>query len=492
MNTKLKNLAFIGVFVLCLVLVLLVLILTQPKAPDNEETPVADTSVYLHEGTKDDVKSIVIKNEHGEFEILQNAKGFYIPEFEGLKQNSTVMGAIGNCATKIKASALVEENAADLEKYGLSEGSPKASAFVTLKSGEQYTVYYGNTVPGSSAVYARMGGSTSVYALPSNSSNYFYYAKENLISVAITDEIANANVAPVIDRLTVTRKDLEHEIVFVDDSKKHGADEISVVSAQVMIEPVYAGLDVITAEPIVFGLWGLSATQAVVAFPTADDLRNYGIADPYCEVNLDAELQNYNLKIGNVAYYEESANGETSVPAAYYGYFKGVDAIFIFNVSQIPWVNFEIIDIISPMMTSNYIVTLDYMKIEFDNKAKTSYYYDVTGDTELAVLDVTVNGEPAVAEDFQTFYQFVLSCPIEGLCLTEPPEGAKQICFIEFMNENGTFDTLEFFDAGNNEVIIKLNGHTSFTQHKSYLNTLEKNAELLANGATSDELQMVW
>ena len=490
MNTKVRNLLFIGVFVLCMALVLLLLVVTQPKAP--EEEVAVDTTITLHSGTKDDVKSLVIKNEHSEFKIEQNVKGFYIAEFEGLKQNTTTMGAAGNCATSIKASALVEENATDFAKYGLSDENPKASVFVTLKNGEEYTVYFGNDIPNSSSVYCRMADSQSVYAISKNSTGYFYYAKERFISVAIKGEIANANVAPVIDRLTINRKDLDYEIVFVDDSKKHSASEISVISAQVMIEPVYAGLDVTTAEPVIFGFWGLSAKEAVVAFPTEADFEKYGLLDPFCEVNLQAELQEYNLKIGNVAYYEESATGDTSVPAAYYGYFSDVDAIFIFSTSDIPWVDMKPMDVISPMMTANYIITVDYIKLEFDNAEKTSYNFDITGDTEKAEMTVDLAGTSIDEEHFKIFYQYLLKCPIEDLCFTEPAEDAKMLCKVEIMNNNGTSDTLEFFEAGNNEVIIKLNGHTSFRQHKSYLDTLEKNTELIANGATGDDLQMVW
>ena len=74
MNTKVRNLLFIGVFVLCMALVLLLLVVTQPKAP--EEEVAVDTTITLHSGTKDDVKSLVIKNEHSEFKIKSDTVQF--------------------------------------------------------------------------------------------------------------------------------------------------------------------------------------------------------------------------------------------------------------------------------------------------------------------------------------------------------------------------------------------------------------------------------
>ena len=86
----------------------------------------------------------------------------------------------------------------------------------------------------------------------------------------------------------------------------------------------------------------------------------------------------------------------------------------------------------------------------------------------------------------------MLKCPIDALCLEEPASDAKLLATIEFARASGGGDTLEFYDAGNNRVIIKLNGTTSFSQPRSYLNVLESNLALFASGAPADELQEVW
>ena len=122
MKSRAKTLIFIGIFVACLALVSLVLVLTQPKT-DKEDNPAANNSqtipIVTHE--RDEVASMKITNASGEYTITQNAKGFTITELEGLKQNTTTMGAAGNCITKINAQALAEENASDLAKYGLED-----------------------------------------------------------------------------------------------------------------------------------------------------------------------------------------------------------------------------------------------------------------------------------------------------------------------------------------------------------------------------------
>lgn len=493
MKSKAKNLIFIGIFVLCLLAVLAVLVLTQPKTDNEDDNPIENTSVTVRTGLKDDIESMVIKNASGEYTVMQNAKGFYVKELGDLKQNGTTLGAAGNCVSTIKATALAEENAEDLEKYGLSDDNPKAQAEVKLKDGSTYKVLYGIDAPDGKSVYVRLSDSRDVYTVLASSSRYFYNAKEEYISLIVMNPITSDNVAPTIDLLTVKRKDLDYDIIFEDDTKNYAADEVSMASSQVMISPVYAYLDITNSNDVIYGLWGLTAAEAMVPFPTEEDFDKYGLSDPFCSVELNAELQTYKLLIGDVAeYFKDDSGNDTNLPAYYYGYFEGIDVIFKFNAEDLPWALFMPVDILSSMMTSNYIYALDFIDIDIHDEEEKEYYIDVTGDIESGALECSLDGNPANVEDFKILYQFILKCPIDDLCLEDPAEDAKLLTRIEFAREAGGGDILEFYDGGANRVIIKLNGTTSFSQPKSYIDVLAKNMELFKNGASGDELQMVW
>lgn len=491
MTKRVKSLVFIGIFVLCLALVFAVLVLTQPggdevDAKENEKISVLN-------GDKDNVAKMTIKNETGEYTIAQNAKGFYVEELGGLNQNSTVLSAAGNCASAVKAQAVVEEKAENFEKYGLSDENPSASVFVTLKDGMSYTLLFGIDSPDGKTVYMRLKDSDKVYAVLSSSSRYFYYDKESFISLVVLNQIASESVAPTIDRMTVTRKDLDYDIIFVDDSKNYATGDVAMASSQVMISPVYAYLDIVNSNAIMYGLWGLTAEGAVVSFPTEEDFAEYGLDDPFCTVELNAELQTYKLLIGNVAAYAKDANGsDTTEALSYYGYFEGIDAIFVFSAPSVPWASFMPIDILSSMMTSNYIYMLDYIDIDLHNGEDIRYYFDITGDVDAGILECSLDGKPVNIDDFKIMYQFILKCPIDDICLTDPDEGAKLLCRIDFKRIDEGGDILEFYDDGSNRVIIKLNGTTSFSQPKSYLDVLCSNLKIFAEGASGDDLMMIW
>ena len=81
-----------------------------------------------------------------------------------------------------------------------------------------------------------------MYVVLTNSAGYFYSPKESYISLIVQQGIASESVAPTIDHMIITRKDLDYDIEFIDDSKKYSADEVSMASSQVMISPVYAYL----------------------------------------------------------------------------------------------------------------------------------------------------------------------------------------------------------------------------------------------------------
>ena len=491
MTKRVKNLLVIGIFIASMAVVLLILVLTQPKEKvDNDTTN--STTVTVISYNRDDIATMTVKNAKGEFTVRNAVAGFTIDEYSEFRQNSTTMAAMGRCATTLNAQALVEENTQDLAKYGLSADAPEAQCDVVMRDGTEYTLYFGINSPDNSTRYVRLADSNDVYTVLLNSSGYFYYDSTDFISLVVTEELSNNNTAPTIDWMTVTRKDLDYDIRFEDDTKNYAIDEVSMASAQVMIEPVYAYLDITNSNAVLYGIWGLTAADVACVHPTEEDLKTYGLDDPFCTVDYDAELQNYHLDIGNVASYKLDEYGEpTSTPAQYYCIYRGIDIIYVFDSGEIPWASFQPIEILSSMMTSNYIYTLHHIDVEVYEGTPANYHFDIVGDAEEDIVDVKLNGNEYEGTDFKELYKFLLRCPIDDLCFEEPDENAL-IAHIDIRRNDGSGDTLDFYDIGANRVAIKLNGITSFSQPRSYLTVLQQNIETFMSGEPGSALQEIW
>ena len=142
--------------------VLLVLMLTSPAGDDNssgastgESTGTSETadssSVSDSSGTSSDSEKVVItdkeqenvlkmevRNETGSFSFERNQREvsatdddgnvststeYYwtSPELDGVDHNDSTIGSFVRCMAGLSASSMVEENAQDLEKYGLAD-----------------------------------------------------------------------------------------------------------------------------------------------------------------------------------------------------------------------------------------------------------------------------------------------------------------------------------------------------------------------------------
>ena len=162
MSKNVKTLLYIGIFVACMALVLGILVLTDREPAEDENNEVVTDVSYLVEGSREQLESILIENKINTFTVGRNAKGLVIKELEGLDQNSTLLNAVGNCIASITTAQLVEENAADLAKYGLAEDDYEAKVTVTKYGNTQYVVYFGDTTPDGDTVYVRLADSKAV------------------------------------------------------------------------------------------------------------------------------------------------------------------------------------------------------------------------------------------------------------------------------------------------------------------------------------------
>ncbi|MCC8192451.1 MAG: DUF4340 domain-containing protein [Ruminococcus sp.] len=497
MNSKFKGIIICAVVAVCLGVMLLVLNLLPQVDDDSssEESSTVETdddtgSISLTSDVADELDStnvakIGFHNSFQEIEIVQTTDGedeWEIEELDGINQNQTLYSSVATTLCSLAAKEVVEEDTDDLEKYGLDEVSCYFDVTFDCDGEEtEKSFLVGDESPESGYYYVCEAGSTKVYTVYSSNLSYFFYTKEEFISLSMLSSLPSDADDDYFTTLTVKQKDRDYDIVF-----ENADDSTSMVSAQVMTSPIFSYLDVSNSSTVTHGMWGLAAEYAIVAKPDDDDFATYGLDDPTAVADLVCDDGEYILTIGNCEYATDSEGNSTETIDGYYVYLEGVegiDVIFYCAADDLPWADFDPSDIISGLMTTNNVVTLKDIKV---TTADEEVVYDLTitedddGDEE--VESVVENEETQLdAEVWKGWYQLLIQCPTSEIYFTDPESDTADLT-IEIDLIDGGGDVMELYKETDRRYIVKLNGKTSFRIESAWVDAILEGMEKVRNG----------
>ena len=487
MNGKIQGIIVCVVVIFCLGATLIVLKFTGKD--DNEtssavESMLADDSkdetVSLIDVAAGDIEKLTAVNGKGGFTIVRSDSGkttWTVAELDGFAQAENVEQRLMEDMTQLKAQKLVEENAKDLDKYGLKK--PASTFTVTFADKGSRVFEIGNETPEkNNCRYLTEKDSNKVYTVFSTAVNEFIDGKEQFLN----KEIIASREKVDFGTLTIKRPELDYDMKFVEDEN----EDTDMMSAQVMTSPIYSYLNGTTSQDVTHGIWGLTADSAVCLSPTDADKQKYGIDKPTAEVIYESGAEKYDLYIGSPIYSKNSEGENNDSVAFYYCYLDGVsekDCIWKVSSESLPWADVLPEDIITTVMTYNNIADIDSIVVK--NGSKRVEYTLASEDEQLR--SAKIDGKPTDVENFKTFYQYFLSCPTTEIWYKEP-EG-EAFMSVE-INAGAKSDKLEFYKDTQSErkAIVKRNGQSSFRipldWTKKFINNmdaLEKGENILAS-----------
>lgn len=484
MNKKLQGIIICVVVILCLGGTLLLLNLTGDNGKDNSITSESssasdskeDNSILIIDSSSDKVTSVDVSNKLGKFTIQKDTTGktlWNVKELKGLDQSQSLIELIMDKVVQYKSDKLVEEKAENLNKYGLD--NPEAEFTVNFSDKTKRTFLIGNKAPDETKYrYVTEKDSGKVYLVTKGYTNDFLEGKEQYVSISLIDSPEEVDFG----ELTISRKDLNYKMKFVQDTS--GDEDNGMMSAQVMVQPIYSYLNGSSSQNVTHGLWGLKANSAVEIYPDDAAKKKYGITDPVATVDYKGEDDYFTLYIGNPI-YASNENGEKSdTIVGYYCYLKGVDGkdcIWEIPADSLPWTTVVPEDIITTIMTYNNISKIDTISVEGKDINKK---YELSSEEE-ELKSAKSNGKDVNVEDFKTFYQYFLSCPTSEIWYKNT--AGDKFMTIKIQSDDNT-DTLEFYKDKSSErkVVVKRNGQTSFRIPLAWCEKFNKNIESLENG----------
>ena len=497
---------------LVLGIVCLVLVMTEPK---DEEATSSDTS-----GTSSAVsESVVITDKEGT-EILslsvENSTGSYTferkekvvtstddegnvsskteyywvsPEMGTVEPNSSTVAAFMNCMAGLSTKSLVEENAEDLEKYGLAE--PNARVVANFDDGTSAELLFGIQNPAATNyVYFRTADSTTVHQVSYYTVGSAYNAITDFVDLTLT-EAYDAENRQELDYLIIERKDLDEpmEISYMYDMEEASEDIESVITtfnSHRFTSPIVAEVDSTVGQTVCYGLYGLSASSCVWVEPLEELLEATGLDDPYCRVTFKYGGKRRVLLLGDEIVTTTETEGEDTpnltTVVGYYGMFEGEDAIYTFSTSTAPWYTCTVEDTMSRRPISPYIYTIDTLTITTPEQ---EYVFTVSGDAD--VHKFTWGEQELPDMSFKSLYQQLISSIGEELFFSEQeyePYISVRFSYREEYHDvyGTTEDVIEFYQSDDRKSIVRVNGTVLFKVRQIYTERLLSNVEALISG----------
>lgn len=463
----------------------LALVLTQPKDDNADSSTSSDTSVSITDYETDDISTLTISNESGEYTINRLGKEKWgidsIPE--ALANSSSYSNAMSS-AGGMSAKQVVEEDTADLAKYGFDK--PTATIKMTFKDNkaDDITCLVGIKYEGENSWYVKTDKSNTVY-LVSNSG----------VSFAMNDKLSYVNKSTLVasydsendtvNRVRVERKDLEKDIVLDKLPEETEKEFSSTYVAYEMSSHNGILADDELDKKVIYGLFGISASDVFAVSPTDEQKKQAGLDDPDCTVTMVSNEDTVTkLTIGS-AVYTVTKNDETGEEiktiTGYYGMLSDKDAIYVFSPDDLPWLTVTPENILYKLFLTPYIYYLDGVTI-YDSDRK-AYDFTITGDADKSSF--TYEGKEVDSAKFKAFYQYLLSAYAEQIYLDDLTDDNKFIAGITYdhREEGKENDVVEFYSSESDRTcIIVVNGDVRYKVRQVYATRLLENLNALLSG----------
>lgn len=471
----------------------------------------ADEKVTINSYEQENVLKLEVVNQTGSFSFdrasrevsstdddgnVSTSTQYYwtSPELDGISRNDSTIGAFVRSMAGLSASSMVEENAADLEKYGLAE--PLSDVRMTFDDGSTNEVLFGIRNPAAANyVYCCVKGSNDVMQVSYYSTGSAFYDIKDFVSLVLTDSY-DANNPQELEYLTIERKDLSEpvEIEYMFDVAAEAEDEDSVVTtfnSHRITSPITAELDTTSGQTICYGLYALSAASCQYIDPTDEDIAQTGLDDPYCRISFKYGGKARVLLLGNeIRESSDDSDGESlSSVTGYYAMFEGDRLIYAISTSNAPWYTFKVQDIMSRRPISPYIYTVDKLTVTTPDG---EYVFTVDGDSDEHTF--YYNGEALDESNFKSFYQHLITSMGEELFFEEADyEPYIKVQFDyreEYYDTYGrSSDVLEFYKSDDRKSIVRVNGDVLYKVRQVYTDRLLSNLDALLNGG---DIELNW
>ncbi|MCH5208034.1 MAG: DUF4340 domain-containing protein [Oscillospiraceae bacterium] len=477
-KTVIISAAALGVLAAVLAVVLIFIPADDSKGASSEDEII---TVNVTDKKRENVEAVSVVNEHGSFLFTRSENtvdgktefSWSSGEMLGAVQNNTRVNAFIGGLAGLSRQPLVEQNAENLEKYGLE--NPLATVKVTFDDGTETELFFGVNNPSDTSVYFRVGDRNVMTADKETVSGVYRDIKD-FVQLTLTESLSDTTV----ERVTVERKDLENAVEIRYMSDILGDDDFVQATSNThrFISPFTAEVDASTGSAVYNDLCFLTMSRCAFLEQSEENMRSCGLDDPYAVVSFTLGINEYRLLIGNEI--KRELDGGLSEVTGYYAVLESTKGIFELDKEDAVWCTFDPEKLISRRPLSPYIYYVKSIDIKtadgefefvIDGEEKRFFYGEKELETGL----------------FRSYYQQLIGTYGEEYYTEEtngePVFSVKFVYSEEYADKYGfSENTVEFCPLDERKNVAVIDGNPIFKVSAIYAERLCENVLRLING----------
>lgn len=433
----------------------------------------ADT-IYMVQREVNDLASVEITNEKESYTLVSKAgesSGSAIWQLKGFEDiELSTASSIASSAASITAQRRIADPG-ELSRYGLE--NPYSRIVVSLTDGEPYTITIGDESPDRSGRYANVSGDGAVYLISSSTAEMFVKPSTQLIGTSTFTPIASSGdsdpyfvdgTLTYFDRITLGGSFHKSPITLESDKNSTLPYLLTVPQRQTANSEKVSALLTVASS-------GITNSGAYIYHPGAEDLKKYGLNEPYSTLEFKFGDRTITIRLGKqieVGYYPMMVDDKP--------------LIYRVDANSIAWAEYSEQDLYYNLLFMENIMKVAAIELKTPEK---TILFKVTQDEKNDSYTVQANDKTFNSTRFAPYYQRLIGMTAEEYLEGEPKEGELALQFtITYTDSNRKPDVIRLSKHSDRRYLFKLNGTGNALVASTRVDELIEFADWLLEGKT--------
>lgn len=411
--------------------------INKQKPADSKNKPADSNAIKITEIDKDKIVAMTIENKGEKLVFEKKDKDWVLTSPSNIKYDATKIDTIAVRAASLSADKVIEENATDLDQYGLKN---PVTVAIKISDGTGKNFEIGDETPTKDAYYFKLNDNNKVYIVSNNIAETFIITKND-----IKDKVLFTSKPEDVLGFSLEKG---NKIVF---SAKKQEDANWIMTA-----PFEINADSSKFDPAFSSVLKLSIINFVE--DNVSDLSKYGLKTPSYALGIDTSSTKTKILLGD----EKEKNSEI------YAKLENSNDVFTVDEKLLNFVDKplkEFVDsfayIVNIADVNKIVVEMDGktdtidIKADKDNKDNDKFAINGKDLTDIKVGDKTGDGL------FRVYYQNLIGVTLSELDPEAKPSGKADITFTYYLKKAPGTMKVEFISKDNKSYYVFKNGKYS-------------------------------